>query len=178
MEKAFFLDKDGTLTKYVIYSNPAKAREILEDEIIFDKVVDGLKYIQEKGYKLIIVSNQPWVSKGIVKNKDIDKLFKNLVKNLKKKGIHIDDYYFCPHSDIDNCKCRKPKSGMILDASRKHNIDLNQSYIVGDGYKDILAGEKAGLKTVFVLTGGANKLIKDIESDYTLDSINSLKEII
>ena len=178
MEKAFFLDKDGTLTKYVIYGNPAKAREILEDEIIFDKIVDGLKYIQEKGYKLIIVSNQPWVSKGIVKNKDIDELFKNLVKNLEKKGIHIDDYYFCPHSDIDNCKCRKPKSGMILDASRKHNINLNQSYIVGDGYEDILAGEKVGLKTVFVLTGGANKLIKDIESDYTLDSINSLKEII
>lgn len=178
MEKAFFLDKDGTLTKYVIYSNPAKAREILEDEIIFDKIVDGLKYIQEKGYKLIIVSNQPWVSRGIVNYDDMEKLFKNLVDVFEKKGVKIDDYFYCPHRSIDKCNCRKDDPGMVFRAAEKHNIYLGDSYFVGDREKDVLAGKRAGTKTILVLTGRGKEFKDSVEATHIVEDINSLKEII
>ncbi len=178
MNKAFFIDKDGTLTNYDIYSNPALAKEVLKNDIIFDQIVDGLKYIQKKGYKLIIISNQPWISRGIVSHNDIKKLFKNLVQILKKQGIEIDDYFYCPHQNLDNCDCRKPKPKMILDAAKKHKINLKESYMVGDKDKDIFAGERAGTKTIFVLTGKNNKLKSRVKPTYILKNINHIKKII
>tara|TARA_Y100000310_G_scaffold335438_1_gene417523 strand:+ start:6317 stop:6853 length:537 start_codon:yes stop_codon:yes gene_type:complete len=178
MNKAFFIDKDGTLTNYNVYSNPALAKEVLEDEIIFDQIVDGLKHIQKKGYKLIIISNQPWISRGVVNYDDMEKLFQNLIKVLGNHGVKIDDYFYCPHQTLDNCECKKPKPKMILDAAKKYKINLKESYFVGDMDLDILAGQNAGTKTILVLTGCGNEFKNIVNPTYILKNLNHIKEII
>ena len=178
MNKAFFIDKDGTIVNYKVLKDENNRDAILRDDYLFHKVIDGLKYIKQKGYKLIVISNQPWISKGIVNYNDIEYLFERLVVCFKEKGIDFDDYFFCPHQNSDQCECRKPKPGMIIEAAKKHGIDLSKSYIVGDSHKDILAGQKAGVKTIFVLTGELSKLPGEVEADYILNDLNDVKKII
>lgn len=178
MEKAFFIDKDGTLTDYHGYSNPPLASEVLYDRVLFDEVVDGLKHIQSKGYKLILISNQPFVSTGIVTKEQMDNLFNNLINSLKERGVSIDDFYYCPHGKNEGCFCRKPEPGMIIQAAEKHGIDLSQSFMVGDDKKDVLAGKNAGTKTVLVLTGVDRENSARINADHIVDNVNSLMEVI
>ena len=147
-QKAVFIDRDGVINDdtghYYIYKP--------EDFKLNNGVIEGLKLLSDAGFLLIIISNQGGVAKGIYTVKDIDKVHNKLSVELKKHSLKIDAIYFCPHHEsVSDCDCRKPKPGMILDAIKKFEINPENSFLIGDSERDIIAGEKAGLKRCFLI---------------------------
>ncbi len=151
--KAIFLDRDGVInkdpggwTKYNYVTNT-------EELIILPGVFEALSLLKRKGMKAIIISNQAGVSKGYFTEDDLSALDRKISKMIKDKGGRIEESYYCIHRDEDNCDCRKPKSGLLEKAAKKHGIDLKTTYFIGDTRADVSAGKKAGCKTVVVLSG-------------------------
>ncbi|MFH1541220.1 MAG: HAD family hydrolase [Elusimicrobiota bacterium] len=160
--KAVFLDRDGTINKDMHYSVDVSRLKV------FKNAAPAIKILNNANYKVIIISNQSGIARGYFKKKDVKKLNKIIVDRLKKRKAKIDAIYFCPHHPDENCKCRKPKPSMILQAKKDFNIDIKNSYIVGDAQSDIDLAKNVKAKSVFVLTGvgtdvrGADYAAKDI----------------
>ncbi len=173
MNKAFFVDKDGTLV-----DNSGYPEIIPSDGLLENDVVEGLKYLQKKEYKIILISNQPWIAKGRMSIEEVEQVFQSLILKLSSFGVKIEDYYYCPHQTSDNCNCKKPKPQLIKDAANKHNINLNNSFMIGDMEDDILTGKNAGIKTILVLTGNGRKYKENNNADYTIKNINEVINII
>ena len=108
MNKICFLDKDGTLVDNSQYPDIIPSDKILKDDII-----EGLKYLQEQGYKLIIISNQSWISKGRHTEEQTENIFKSLIKQLELYNIHIEAYFYCPHLRTMQCECKKPNNKLM-----------------------------------------------------------------
>jgi len=147
MKKAIFIDKDG-----VIIDASGFPYRIPTDKLL-PEAIEGLKHISDSDYLAIIISNQSWVSRNRMSHDEVTQVFKNIQNNLKKLDIHIDDFYFCPHTEKHNCNCRKPNPGMVLQAAEKHNIDIKNSFMIGDMTGDIELGKRLGMKTILVKTG-------------------------
>lgn len=156
-QKAIFLDRDGTINKYVGF-----LRNIDEFELL-SGVAEAVKKINESGYLAIVVTNQPVIARGEVTFEGLETIHNKMETLLGKEGAYLDAIYFCPHHPHSgyegevkelkvDCDCRKPKPGMLLKAAEELNIDLSQSYMVGDGENDIKAGKAAGCKTVLLNT--------------------------
>lgn len=137
MNKAIFLDRDGTINveKHYLYKK--------EDFELLPGVIDALKMLQSAGFLLIIVTNQSGIARGYYTEADFQKLNCWMINTLKSKGVYIADVYYCPHlpdapveSYRKNCDCRKPKLGMFRKAVEEHNIDLSISYAIGDKIRD------------------------------------------
>lgn len=152
-QKAIFLDRDGTINKYVGF-----LRNIDDFELI-DGAAEAIRKINESGYLAIVVTNQPVIARGEVSFEELEEIHNKMETLLGKEGAYLDAIYYCPHHPhkgyegerpelkID-CDCRKPKPGMLLKAAADFNIDLSRSWMVGDGENDIKAGINAGCKTV------------------------------
>ena len=154
-QKAVFLDRDGTINKYVGF-----LRNIDEFELI-DGVADAIKKINDSGYLTIVVTNQPVIARGEVSFEGLEEIHNKMETLLGKEGAYLDAIYFCPHHPHKgyegerpelkfDCDCRKPKPGMLLNAARDFNIDLSQSWMIGDGENDIKAGQNAGCQTASI----------------------------
>jgi D-glycero-D-manno-heptose 1,7-bisphosphate phosphatase len=117
----------------------------LENFEILPGVVDACRNLKEAGFKLIVVTNQPDVSRGKMSSKSLDEMNQKL-----RKELPLDDIYTCLHDDIDSCSCRKPKPGLLYKAADRHGISLTESYLVGDRWKDITAGQAAGCRCFFI----------------------------
>ena len=154
-QKAIFLDRDGTINKYVGF-----LREIEQFELL-PNVSEVIKKINDSGYLAIVVTNQPVIARGEVTFEQLDQIHNKMETLLGKDGAYLDGIYFCPHhphkgfeGEIPElkveCECRKPKPGMLLEAAKDFNIDLSQSWMIGDSDNDILAGENAGCSTARV----------------------------
>jgi len=165
MNKAIFLDRDG-----VINEDKGFIKKI-KDFDIFQGVFQALKQFQEKGFKLIIITNQSGIGRGYYTEQDFHKLTDYILDLFKKQGIKIEKVYFCPHKPEDNCECRKPKTKLITQAIEKFNINLSESWMIGDKEKDILMGKAVGCKTVLVESSHS----KDLEIPQT-KKVKSLKE--
>lgn len=176
-QKALFLDRDGTINKYVGF-----LRDINEFELL-DGVSDAIKDINASGYLAVVVTNQPVIARGEVTVPELDAIHNKLETLLGNDGAYIDGLYYCPHHPdkgfvgeipelkID-CECRKPKPGMLIKAADDLNIDLGSSWMIGDGKNDIEAGRNAGCKTVYLGTDGS------VLSDLKADSLKSAVGII
>ena len=152
--KAIFLDRDGVINEVIMRDNkPASPRKIEEFRFV-PEAEDVLKKFKEIGFLNIIASNQPDVSRGLLKPEDLEKMNKIIEEKLA-----VDEVKNCIHDDIDGCYCRKPKPGMILEAAEKWDIDPEKSFLIGDNWKDIEAGKAAGLKT-FLIRKDYNKELK------------------
>ncbi|MDR2649623.1 MAG: HAD-IIIA family hydrolase, partial [Clostridiales bacterium] len=150
-QKAIFLDRDGTLNKFNGFITKPEQLDLL------DGVADAIRAINETGFLAIVITNQPVIARGEATLDELRLVHNKLETELGKAGAYIDDIFFCPHHPdkgfagerpeykID-CDCRKPKPGMILSAAKKYNIDLSQSYMLGDDMKDVEAGRAAGCK--------------------------------
>ncbi len=139
--KAVFLDRDGVINDGTLYYTfrPVDFKLNLG-------VTDGLRLLQEAGFKLIVVTNQGGVAKGEYTEADVAATHVYMLKLLSEAGIRIDGVYYCPHhGDIAPCSCRKPAPGMVLAAIAEHNIDPAQSVLIGDSKRDIDAAEAAGV---------------------------------
>ena len=154
-QKAVFLDRDGTINKYVGF-----LRDIDEFELL-DGVADAIKKINASGYLAIVVTNQPVIARGEVSFEELERIHNKMETLLGKEGAYLDAIYFCPHHPHKgyegerpelkfDCNCRKPKPGMLLKAAQDFNIDLAQSWMIGDGENDIRAGQNAGCRTVLI----------------------------
>ena len=143
--RAVFLDRDGVLTRAVMREGrpypPASAAEVE----ILPGVVEVLRGLKEAGFVLIVVSNQPDVARGTTPKETVEAINAYLAERLP-----IDRLITCYHDDGDNCDCRKPRSGMLLTGAREFDLDLASSYMVGDRWRDVEAGNAAGCKTIFI----------------------------
>lgn len=137
--KAIFLDRDGTINveKNYLYK--------IEDFEFEKGVIEGLKILQDLGFKLIVISNQSGIERGYYTKEDADKLFDYMKKELEKENIKIEKIYYCPHYK-ENCNCRKPKLGLFYKAQKEANIDFSKSYAIGDKERDLAICEKEPVK--------------------------------
>ena len=177
-QKAIFLDRDGTINKYVGF-----LRKIDEFELI-DGVAEAIKLINSSGYLAIVITNQPVIARGEVSISELDEIHMKLETELGKQGAYIDALYYCPHhpnKGFDgeivelkfNCNCRKPKPGLILQAVEDFNIDLSLSWFIGDGKNDVDAGKNAGCKTALISSNS-----DDFGQDVSTDSLKKAVDII
>ncbi len=144
MKKAIFLDRDGVLN-YDFLPYHFKP----EHFIINKDVWEVLKIFREKGYLMIIITNQGGIAKGLYTKDDVNQIHQGLIKSAAEHGIHFLEIYFCPHHDNHGkCLCRKPNSGMLEKAIARFNIDPSVSYFIGDTERDVHAGLKAGVNTI------------------------------
>jgi len=143
--KAIFLDRDGVLNRALIREGrPYPPQNINEVEILAGVPI-ALKLLKSAGFLLITVSNQPDVARGTLSRETVD-----AINSLLCAQLPIDHFVMCYHDNGDRCECRKPKPGMIISSASKFNIDLGKSYMIGDRWRDIVAGSVAGCKTVFL----------------------------
>lgn len=154
MNRAVFLDRDGTINEEMGYINHVSRFKI------FDFVPAAIQLLNRAGFKVIVVTNQSGVARGYFTESLLNEVHNKLIEQVKKQGAEIDRIYYCPHHPSEGqppyrmvCNCRKPKTGMIDQAQRDFRLDLQRSIIIGDRYKDVLFGHKAGFKTMMVLTG-------------------------
>lgn len=157
-QRAVFLDRDGTINKYVGF-----LRDIDEFELI-DGVSKAIKRLNQGGYLVIVVTNQPVIARGEVTWEELYEIHKKMETLLGQQGAYVDDIFICPHHPDKgfpgeraeykyDCDCRKPKPGLILEAAKKYNIDLSQSWAVGDSVTDAQAGKTAGCHTILLENG-------------------------
>ena len=167
MNKAIFLDRDGTL----IPSHEDRPISDVKDFYLFDGVVDGLKKMKDLGYLLIVVTNQSGVADGRWTLEQCQTINHEICRCLNGSGILLDSIFMCTHHKEGNCECRKPKPGMLYQARDKYNINLERSYMIGNEIKDVLAGKNAGCKTI--LLKDRNKYIPSFEvtPDYYVDNL-------
>ena len=146
LRKCVFFDRDGIVNK----SPGAGYVERWEDFKLLPEFVAVLRTARELGFDGVIVTNQQGVAKGIMSQEEVKRIHANLRALLKEKhGLELLDIVYCPHFE-GKCQCRKPRPGMLLDAAKKHGIDLKSSWMIGDDWKDVEAGKRAGCKTIFV----------------------------
>ena len=143
--KAIFLDRDGVLNKLINRSGKLQAPYTLLEFELFSGVEEALRIIKFKGYLAVVVTNQPDVKRAWVSRESVE-----LINNEILKRLPIDDIKICYHINEDQCSCRKPAPGMLIDAAKKWGIDLNLSYMVGDRYSDIAAGHVIGCQTILI----------------------------
>jgi len=154
LNKAAFLDKDGTLipnTPYCIDPNQA--------QLSLD-VVKALRVFSKLDYQLFIISNQSGVARGYFREEQLELVIHRFSEVFRSIGVHLQGFYYCPHHPEGNtpygidCECRKPKPGMLLQAAAEHSIHLEQSWFIGDILHDIEAGRRAGCRTILLDNGG------------------------
>jgi len=173
MVKALFLDRDGVINieKDYLYK--------VEDFEFVDGIIDLCKFYQELGYILIVVTNQSGIARGYYSEDDFNRLTSWMIEEFSKYGIEIKKVYFCPHHpDINGeCSCRKPQPGMLFDAAKDFNIDLEDSILIGDKQRDIDAAINAGLKFTYLFDENnsiekstATKIVAKLEDIYNANS--------
>lgn len=163
MKRAVFLDRDGVLNKTIFRDGKPRAPYTLEDFGLLEGVPEGIELLRKNKFTLIVVTNQPDVSRGWVSREAVD-----IVNNKLRELIEVDDIKICFHDSKENCLCRKPKPGMLLEAAREQNIDLRNSFMIGDRHSDVEAGIDAGCKTFLVGEGDHSSTVTP---DYQVKSL-------
>jgi len=145
MKRAVFLDRDGVINKSrIISGTPTPPRNVEEIEIL-EGVVEAIGLLKLHHFVPVVVTNQPDVARGIITKEHVESL-----NNFIGVRTGIEYFYSCLHDDSDSCTCRKPLPGLIYQASTDHNLDVSRSYMVGDRWRDIEAGQSAGCETYFI----------------------------
>jgi len=145
MKKAVFLDRDGVINRSILIDGVRKPPNKIEDIEILDGVIQAIQILKGLGFVPIVVTNQPDVARG-----DATKIEVNRINSYIGTATSIESFYTCFHDDIDLCICRKPAPGLIYQAAAELDIDLCKSFLVGDRWRDISAGQSAGCESFFI----------------------------
>lgn len=143
--RAIFLDRDGVINKVVFRDGKPTAPWRLADFEIEAGVEEALERLRAAGFKLFVVTNQPDVARGLLPPQALRMMMEKLVATLAVDGVRV-----CPHDDPDHCECRKPRPGMLVDLAGEHDLALTECYIIGDSWKDALAGKAAGCRSILL----------------------------
>lgn len=167
-DHAVFLDRDGTINEDLGYlSDPSQVR-------LLPGVAEGLRLLQEKSFRLVVVSNQSGVARGMFTEAMLEQIQRRLETLLEAQGVALTGTYYCPHHPEGNppyrqvCHCRKPNGGLIERAAREHHIDISRSYVVGDKLIDIELARQTGMPAILVLTGQGKRALASgsMQPDY------------
>mgnify|MGYP001448978451 CR=1 FL=1 len=169
---AVFLDRDGIINRAIVRDGKPYPPAQLDDFEILPGSITSLSRLAEFGYVLIGVTNQPDVARGI-QSREMVESFDALIRS----RLPVREIFVCYHDNVDNCDCRKPKPGLILQAINKYNLDVSNSWMVGDRWKDIAAGQAVGLKTIFVDYHYA-ETYQGTPADFTVEDTAYLADII
>jgi D-glycero-D-manno-heptose 1,7-bisphosphate phosphatase len=165
--KVVFLDRDGVINKDVGYLHK------ISDFRFIDGVFYACQHFQSRGYKLVIVTNQSGIGRGYYQEEDFYKLTHWMLSEFHNQGIDLLDVFHCPHSPELFCKCRKPQPGMLIDARDKYNINMSESWMIGDKESDIYAANSAGISNTILVKSGYSADEKNTKSKFVLDSISA-----
>jgi len=143
--RAVFLDRDGVISRPEVRAGKPYPPARLEDLEVLPGVSDALHRLHEAGFRLVVVTNQPDVARGTQRREVVAAMHARLAALLP-----IDDFRACEHDDGDRCACRKPEPGLLVEAARQAEVDLSASFMVGDRWRDIEAGRRAGCRTIFI----------------------------
>ena len=174
MRRAVFLDRDGVINRKAAEGDYIKSWSEFE---ILPGVVSAIKILNEESFLVIVISNQRCVARGIITEDELNEIHEKMKEELAKKGAIIDDIYYCPHDIKDRCDCRKPQPGLLLRAAKKYNIDLDQSWMVGDSVSDVEAGKRSGCRTVLVGRyefGSCEEFKPDITADSLAGAVDQI----
>jgi len=170
--KILFLDRDGVINLETNYLHE------INKFVFIEGVFESLKYAQNLGYKLIIVSNQSGIGRGMYEYKDFEILNNWMIKEFETYGVGILDVLICPHSPNENCSCRKPKDGLFRKAFQKYTIEKRSSWMIGDSERDITAARKSGIKNTILVRSGHKIDEERTMASYIIDSIANIKAVI
>ena len=167
--KCVFFDRDGVINEVVFRDGkPCSPRNINEFKII-NGVRETFEAIRGLGYKIVIFTNQPDISRGLMTSEELEKMH-----SIIEEVLNPDIVLYCPHDDLDNCECRKPKPGMLIKAAEEIGVDLNASFVIGDTWKDIEAGKSVGCTTILLNTS----YNLEVKSDYRVENLEEALRII
>jgi D-glycero-D-manno-heptose 1,7-bisphosphate phosphatase len=169
MNRAVFLDRDGVINRIILKNGKSFSPRNIDEFTFCGGIADFLIESRRSGFLNIVFTNQPDIARGLMDSKTLQSIHDLVLNNLA-----VDDIFICPHDDADNCLCRKPKPGMLNDAAKKWKIDLNDSFVIGDQWKDVKAGKSAGCVTI-LLDYPYNK---NVECDYRIMNLRSAQKII
>jgi len=174
MKKAVFLDRDGVINEEVNYLSR------VEDFKFIPNALKALKLLSDTDFKIIIITNQSGICRGYFIMDDVRKIHDYMLEEFKKEKVRIDGIYICPHHPDEDCECRKPKIGLLIEAAREFDLNLKESYFIGDKTTDIQTGKNALCKTILVETGYSGKdSTYDVESDFVArDLLEAVKFIV
>lgn len=187
-QKAIFLDRDGTINQYVGFLHSPDQFELI------DGVAEAVRLINNSGYLAIVITNQPVIARGEMTTEGLELIHCKMETLLGVKGAYLDGIYYCPHHPDKGfagevvelkveCDCRKPKPGMILQAAKEYNIDLEHSWMIGDSWSDVQVGENAGCRTALLvrdidLERDSTQVMPDIYADSLLDAVKEILKTI
>ena len=166
MTRAVFLDRDGVLNRAVIRDGLPFPPRSVQDLEVLPGVPEALALLKEAGFRLVVITNQPDVARGTQTRDEVEAINSEL-----RRVLPLDAVKVCYHDDADHCDCRKPAPGMILEAAAEMDVDLSRSYTVGDRWRDIEAGSRAGTTTILVQNDYPEK-----RPGSTAASVKSLRE--
>ena len=173
---AIFLDRDGVINRKM---PDGRYVEQWSEFLFLPDVLETFRILGETAFLVIVVTNQRCIGRGIITEERLREIHENMIEKIKKQGGNIDAIYFCPHDITDDCSCRKPKPGMLLAAkadfkSKGIEIDVENSYIIGDDEKDILAGRAMGLKTIKI---GEYSMVADMVKEDFKQAVQAILEL-
>jgi len=184
MRAAVFLDRDGVINREIACLRKPEQLELLPGS------PEGIRLLNDCGWVTIVITNQPIIAKGEATPEDVDSVHKTLQEQLEKYGAHIDAIYYCPHHPDKGfpgereeykicCNCRKPRIGLLEQASKRFDIDVKRSFFIGDKTVDIQTGRNAGCKTMLVKTGygGLDKEF-DVKPNFTCENLLEAAKLI
>ena len=172
MDKVVFLDRDGVINieKNYLYK--------VEDFEFIDGVFESLLYLQDLGYKLVVITNQSGIGRGYYTKKEYDFLTQWIKQQFTNKDINVSEIYCCPHAPDQSCECRKPKIGMITQASEILDIDYANSWVIGDKGSDIETALNANIANTIQVKSGHDFDEKDSKASFIINSIKDVPTII
>ena len=162
--RAVFLDRDGTLCEEVGYLNSVEQMRLIS------RAGEAVRLLNQKGFKVVVVTNQSGVARGFFPESILEKLHNEMNRQLEEEGAYLDAIYYCPHHPtegfppyIQDCTCRKPAIGLFLKAAADLDLDLPSSYMIGDHISDVECGQRVGAQTILLLTGHGPEALAKIE---------------
>lgn len=176
-QRGVFLDRDGTMIEEVEYLTDVDQLKLI------DGAVEAIRLLNNADYKVVMITNQSGIAKGYLTEAQLQIIHAELEKMLRKNNVSIDGIYYCPHhpdAEVEaykaDCQCRKPKPGMLKQAAKDLDIDLKNSFVIGDKLSDLGAGDAAGCRKILVRTGYGMEMEKDlpnasVQADYIADNV-------
>ncbi|HOL22178.1 MAG TPA: D-glycero-beta-D-manno-heptose 1,7-bisphosphate 7-phosphatase [bacterium] len=177
--KTVFLDRDGVISIFT----PNDYIKKWEEFKFIDGAIEGLKKLYDNGYRLVIISNQAGVNKGLFTIDDLNDITERMKDILRKAGVKLAGVYYCTHTAEENCNCRKPKPGLFYKAVEEmRDIKLQDAFFIGDSEIDVQAGKSAGVKTIVVLSGKTKTAPEienwDVKPDYIFSDLREAADFI